>query len=370
MIDWNAVRREFPTLERYTYLNTASFGQLPHRSVAAVEAHFARRDELACADFLEWFDDADEIRGLAARLIHCEPDDIAFFQNASSAVSLLTEGMKWSEGDRILTLEHEFPNQLYLAQSCGRRGDIVPYERFFSALTPRTRLVIVSTVNYTSGLRPDLEAMAEACRTNGTLFCVDGTQSLGALTLDIRKVEPDMFAVDGYKWLLSPNGAGFAYIPPRVRAWLAPRTIGWRSDKRWREVDALNHGAPEFKKSAEKYEGGMLPFPSLYGMGASISMMLELGPHEIERRALQLADCLRGTLRNLGARLLSDTDPAYISQIVAANWQGVDSSLLSRRLRDRRILTAARHGNLRVSTHFYNNEADIERLADALRDIL
>ena len=93
-----------------------------------------------------------------------------------------------------------------------------------------------------------------------------------------QSVKPDMFAVHAYKWLISPNGAGFMYVSPELRERLRPNVVGWRSHKDWRRVDSLHHGAPEFVDSAEKYEGGMLNFPSLYAMGASVEMMLELGP--------------------------------------------------------------------------------------------
>lgn len=371
MIDWSAVREEFPALRNWTFLNSATFGQLPRRTVEAVARHFAHRDETACSDFLSWFDDVDLIRGSIARLISASAEDIAFFQNAAQVSSLLLNAIDWKPGDRILTLEHEFPNQLYIAQCYpGVEADIVPYGRMLESLTPRTRAAVISTVNYTSGLRPELTELARACKANGTLLYVDGTQSLGALRSDVSALEPDVFAVDGYKWLLCPNGAGFAYIHPRVREWLRPAVIGWRSDRRWREVNSLHHGAPEFKSEAERYEGGFLPMPLLYGMGASVEMFLELGPERIEERVLSLAAYAREQLRKMGARLLADEDAAYISPIIAARWEGFEAPVLSLALKQRRILTAARHGNLRISTHFYNNEEDIDILAAALKDLV
>jgi cysteine desulfurase/selenocysteine lyase len=370
MPDWRAVREEFPALRKWTYLNSATYGQLPTRTTEAVADHFRRRDEMACADFLSWFDDADAIRASIATLINASPHDIAFFTHAAGPVSLVAKSIDFEPGDRILTLEHEFPNHLYLAQTFpGVIADIVPYSRFFDALSPRTRLVLLSTVNYTSGLRPDLQKIAAACRANGTLLSIDGTQSIGALRFDFAAVQPDIFLADGYKWFLSPNGAAFACIHPALRKRLQPNTIGWRSDKRWREVNNLNHGAPEFKSDAERYEGGILPFPAIYGMGASVGLFLELGPAAIEHRVLELAAHLRSELRNLGAHLLADDDPAYISPIVAARWPGLDPGELTLKLKDRRILTAARHGNLRVSTHFYNNEEDISHLCSVLKEL-
>lgn len=373
MPDWKAIRAEFPALRHWTYLNTATYGHVPERSVRAVAAHFARRDELACGDYLSWFDDADRIRESLARLVNAQADDIAFFQNASSALSLLAGGIDWRPGDRILTFQNEFPNNLYWGAHMtggGVQYDEVAWPEFEQAMTPRTRLVMVCTVNYTTGLRPSMDRIAELCRLNGALLYVDGTQSLGGLRFDCQSVAPDMFAVDGYKWLLSPNGAGFAYVSPRLRSWLKPSVIGWRSDRRWREVNALHHGMPEFKESAEKYEGAMLPFPVLYAMGATVDWMHEIGPAAIEERVLSLAHYARQQLRGIGARLLADESPDYISPVIAARFDGHDAVRIAETLKARRVLVAARHGNLRVSTHFYNDESDIDRLAAELKAIL
>src|SRR3984957_393676 len=110
-MNWTAVRFQFPALANWTWLNTATYGQIPARTRAAVDAHFARRDETACTDFLDWFDEMDELRSLIAQLIHCDSQDIAFTTNACSALSLFLTGIDWQPGDRILTLRNEFPNQ-------------------------------------------------------------------------------------------------------------------------------------------------------------------------------------------------------------------------------------------------------------------
>ncbi len=371
--DWKLIRAEFPALERWTYLNTATFGQVPRRAVEAVARHFARRDELACSDFLDWFDDADRIRGAVARLIHSEPADIAFIPNAATALGLLLGGLDWKPGDRIVSLENEFPNCIYHPALLGGRGiEFIeaPWQGFFDAVTPNTRLVALSEVNYTTGFRPPLAAIARFLRPRGVLLFVDGTQSLGALQFDAGAIQPDMYAVHGYKWLLAPNGAGFMYVRPSLRARLAPNVIGWRSHRDWRRVDSLHHGAPEFKSEAEKYEGGMLTFPVVYALGAAVEMILETGPAAIEQRALELAGATRACLRRLGGRLLSDEAPHFDSPIVAARFEGRPASALAQALRDRGILVSARHDYLRVSTHFYNNEEDIARLEAQLQSLL
>jgi selenocysteine lyase/cysteine desulfurase len=361
-MNWESIRAQFPALEHWTYLNTATYGQMPLRSSAAVQRHFSRRDETACSDFMRWFDDVDEIRELVAELIHCNASDIAFVMTAAAALSLLLGGVDWRPGDRIVTLRNEFPNQYYFAASLAPRGVELVELDAIDSLPRCTRAVCVSTVNYSNGYRADIAAISRLTRESGALLYVDGTQSVGALRFDVEAVRPDMLAVDPYKWLLAPNGATFFYISPRLRATLRPTVMGWRSDKGWRTVDDLRHGAPDPSDGAEKYEGGMLNFPSLYALGESVRMVLEVGPERIERRVLELAGAAAELLRRAGAAVRNEN-----TNIVAGHWPDRDVSALARRLQEQRIVVAARHGNLRVSPHFYNTEADLEKLEAALK---
>jgi selenocysteine lyase/cysteine desulfurase len=241
----------------------------------------------------------------------------------------------------------------------------VPWECFYAAVDNRTRLAAISEVNYSSGFRAPLEEIGSFLRERGILLYVDGTQSVGALRFDVRRIRPDMLAVHAYKWMISPTGSGFMYVAPGLRSRLAPNVTGWRSDKGWRNVDNLHHGSPVFKDSAEKYEGGGLPFGLLHALGAAVEWMLELGPEAIQRRVLELAESARRGLAGLGA------SAEYTgSQIVAVRIEGADSSRLATELRPRRVLVSARHGFFRVSPHFYNNQSDLERMQDELRKLL
>ena len=364
MPDWKALRAEFPALAKWTYLNTATYGQMPRSASGAICRHLARRDELACDDYLAWFDDVDSIRESCGRLVHCDASDIAFVISASTGLAALVLGLPWRPGDEVLTLDDEFPNQLYVSAMLSRFGArlrTVKWPQFYDAVSERTRLVVLSTVNYATGFRPPLEEISRFLRERGVLLYVDGSQSVGALQFDIKVVRPSVLCVDAYKWMLSPNGAGFLYVDPELRQRLPATVVGWRSDRNWRSVASLNHGEPVFAETAEKYEGGMLSFPSIYGMGAVIDLMLKVGPAAIETRVLELAEKARAMLRGLGAEVNVDESP-----IVTAVLPGTDARELARSLKERRILVSARHGRLRVSPHFYNDEGDLEALRTAL----
>jgi selenocysteine lyase/cysteine desulfurase len=370
-VDWKAVRSEFPSLANRTYLNTASFGQLPARAVAAAQRHFAHREQTAAIDFLNWFEDLEPIRASIAGLIHSQPDDIAFVPNAAYALSLAVSAVDWQPGDEILTLHDEFPNQLYAhAGARSAQGVECDWDQLEAHITERTKLFAVSTVNYTTGLRPNLSKVVSSLRRRGIVVYLDGTQSVGALQFDCTAIQPDFLAVDAYKWLISPNGAAFVYIHPEMRKRLPPNVIGWRSDKDWRNVKNLHHGTPRFGESAEKYEPGMLPFACLYALQASLKLVEEIGIGNIEQRVLGLADQLRHELRQLGAAFHKCKGESLTSQIVTACLPGVDSGSLAGKLAEQGISISARRVYLRISPHFYNNEEDVDRLVFAIRQLI
>ncbi len=363
-VNWPGLRAQFPSLSHWTYLNTATFGQLPVRVVDAVDRHFAHREELACSDFLEWFDDMDELRTQLGRMLHCRAADVAFIPNAGYALSSLLGRLDWRTGDQIVTLDHEFPNHYYYPAWLKRHGvELIEttFENFYRALTPRTRVVAISSMNYSTGFRPPLVEVAEELRRRGILFYLDATQGIGALDYDLSAIRPDLFSANAYKWLLSPAGAAFMVIAPELAERLDPLVMGWRSDAGWRSVESLNHEAPRFEHTAAKFESGLLSFPSLYGLAEAVRMTLEIGVPQIEKRVLELGALTAAMLRSKGGEIANDNTP-----IVSARFADRDVSETAARLKAQRILVSARHGHLRVSTHYYNNEADLDALSAAL----
>jgi len=359
MIDWEKIRGEFPALENRAYLNTATFGQLPRRATEAVDRHWRHRDDMACTDFLSWYNDADRLRASIAKLIGATADDIAFVSNAAAALGMVLAALDLKPDDNIVTLQDEFPNYLYM-----RQMSEVPWARFYESIDRNTRLVAISEVNYATGFRPPIEEISKFTREREIILFVDGTQSLGALTVDVKKLSVDIYAAHAYKWLISPPGAAFMAVLEPLRSRLRPMIVGWRSHKTWREVDNLHHGVPEFSDTAEKYEGGGLPFALLYALEQSVELMHEIGPAAIERRVMRLADDARDRLREIGASVNAG------SQIVAAQFPGRDPSHLARELSKKRVHVAARHGFLRISPHFYNNDDDLERLCEAIKPLI
>ena len=181
-------------MKKCTYLDTASFGQLPVCAAEAMIGHLTQRDQTASSQYMSWFDDMDVLRGKCAKLINCAGSDIAFVPSASSGLSCLMQGLDWKVGDEVLTLADEFPNQLYQGPPTTRLGAVhraVSWGEFYSSINERTRLVLMSTVNYASGFRPPIEEIARYLRQRGVLLYLDGTQSVGALRFDAQGSTPE-----------------------------------------------------------------------------------------------------------------------------------------------------------------------------------
>ena len=338
--------------------------------------HFTARDELASLDFPEWFDRLDRIRGKIGQLIGAEAADIAFCPSAAAGLSWLLRGIDWRGGDEVVALDHEFPNNLYAPLLLDARGVRfrplpAPRARFdpelvLDAIGPRTRLVLLSSVNYSNGLRAPLEVLSPELRDRGVLLCVDATQSVGALRLDLRAVPADYLVVHGYKWMMAPPGAGFAYIPAETRAWLSPSIVSWRSHSSWRDYESLHHGRPDLPTEAAKFEGGVQAFALLFALEACVDLILECGPGAIEQRVLDLAGECRAILRAHGGLVPGGPDESCDSQIVTASFPGRDPLRLQDALSSRRVAVSVRKGSLRVSPHFFNNRDDLQRLSEAL----
>jgi selenocysteine lyase/cysteine desulfurase len=325
-------------------------------------AHLQRRDHFATSDAPKWFDDLDRLRAKLAKLIHAEASDIAMIPSTAHGLAIPLNGIDWQPGDRIVTLDPEFPNNTYAPSMLSTKGvEFIesPLADLEKNVNARTRLVIVSALNYVTGLRAPLADIRRLC-PNALLF-VDGTQGCGALEFNLPELDIDIFAVHGYKWMLSPTGAGFLYVKPSVRKWLQPNIIGWRSHHNWRDWANLHHGTPVLSDTAERYEGYFPAMPLYYAMEQSVDLFLRLGPAQIEARILDLAAQLRTRIEALGGTVANENTP-----ILATKFPGIDSSTLAAKLNERNIILTARHGLLRVSLHLYNNEADIDHFAEAV----
>jgi selenocysteine lyase/cysteine desulfurase len=225
------------------------------------------------------------------------------------------------------------------------------------------RLLALSSVEFGSGARNDLEALGRLCRAREVLFCVDAIQSLGCLPLAARACGIDFLAADGHKWLLSVEGCGIFYCARERVGLLEPRVVGWRSVKDNQDFDRYHF---ELQPGAGRFEEGTPNTGGIFALGAAIDLLLEVGIESVAGRVLALAQRLAQGLEERGARLLSPRAAADRSGIVSfalANEAPADTAA---RLAARGVVVAARRGGVRASPHFYNDDSDLEALLAAL----
>ncbi len=211
-------RREFPITEKYAYLDHAGVAPLSNRVKDAVTSFLAESLEGGAFHYPVWARRIMDARQACAALLNARPDEIAFVRSTSHGLSLVAEGLEWKRGDNVLIYEKEFPSNIYPWQNLGRKGvgtRIIPsregrivLDDIERLIDKRTRLLSLSSVQFTNGFRSDLKAVSNLCRGRGVLFCVDAIQSLGVLPLDVKDCGIDFLSADAHKWLLGPEGIG------------------------------------------------------------------------------------------------------------------------------------------------------------------
>ncbi|MGV9453277.1 aminotransferase class V-fold PLP-dependent enzyme [Streptomyces sp. NPDC003635] len=341
------VRAEF-TPEN-TYLNTASNGLLPARTVAAVQEALRMRAEGRPIGSL--YEDAEQVRAAFARLAGVPTGRVAMGASVAEYGALIAASLP--AGAEVLTAEADFAS---LVNPFHMRGDLkvraVPLERLAESVRPGTELVAVSAVQSADGRVADLPALREAARAHGARTYVDASQSAGWLPMEADS--HDFLAAVGFKWLMGPHGNAF-FVAPEDFGGLTPLLAGWvAGELPWEScygpVQELAHSARRFDVS-----------PSLLtyaGLRASLALIEELGVGAVHAHDLALADRFRAGLADLG----HEPVPSPGSAIVSVPRLGHRQPELSAA----GIEVSDRAGNLRAAFHLYNTAADVDRLLDVL----
>ncbi len=328
--------------------------------------------------FLErWIHRIEQVRASAARLLGADLKEIAFIKNTSEGICFVAEGFPWKPGDNVVTAAEEYPANLYPWMNLNGRGvevRLVPSRGcrieltdVFAAVDERTRLVSLSSVEYASGFRNDLEAIGSFCRQHGIYFFVDAIQGLGVLPLDVSQLPIDFLAADGHKWMLGPEGAGLFFIRKELVELLHPISVGWKS-----VVNATDFSKTDFRLRpyAGRWESGTLNVGGIVSLGASIDLLLEIGIPEVARRVLHLTDYLCERLARANLTVASSRLDGERSGIVSIECPPAALSILFALLPRRGRHYQSTRQPLGASPHFYNSEEDIDRLVSRLHHVL
>ena len=303
-----------------------------------------------------------------ARLLGARPEEIGWVQNTSNAINMVANGLTWQEGDNVITVQGEFPANVYPwlglkrhgveARLVERKDGRVALDDVAAAMDSRTRLLSISFVDFGTGVRNDLASLGRLCNDRGVLFNVDGIQGLGALKLDVENMGIHFLSAGAHKWLMGPQGVGVLYVRRDVLNQLWPLTANWYSVVN--RDDHLNYGQP-WVETAARYEGSTPNVSGLVAFNAVLGMILDAGIERIEARVLALTDRLIEGLQSKGYTLISSTRPEERSGVVCFKAKGDPAELLEK-ANAQGIIIAVRVGAVRVSPHFYNTEEEIDRL--------
>lgn len=365
--------REFPVLNEVHFFNHGGVSPLPARSVEAMRAMMDDFMRFGTLHYSQWIRRLSSLRTTAATLLGCSTNEIAFVKNTTEGLMLVAEGLEWSEGDNIVTCEHEFPANVYPWQSLKRRGvelRIVPerdcafeIEDFERAIDERTRLLTVSAVQFSTGFRMPLEELGQLCRERGALFCVDAIQALGVTPFDLDRWNVDFLSADGHKWLLGPEGFGLFYCRRERLETISNCVLGWIGVEDPTDYDRTDQ---DHAKAARRFEEGSHNLLGAHGLAASIDLLMEVGIEEVERRILALTRYLLDGLKQRGCEVFTPDDDRRRLGIVAFRHPTQPSGPLFKRLTERNIIGAHRRGWIRISPHFYNGKEQIDALLAAL----
>ena len=372
-VDIDRYRSQFPVTESLVYMNHAAVSPLSRRVRDAMVGLLDEVHQRGAENWQQWVRTYDTARRSLAQLLNADPGEIALTKNTSEGVSTFANGLEWQLGDEIVSIEGEFPSNYYALKALEKRGVVLrlvrpergrmSHESIVSALSSRTRVVAVSFVDYLSGFRLDLEKLGQACAAQGCLLFVDAIQGLGAFPLDVKAAQIAGLAADGHKWLLGPEGAGVLYVSRQVMDRITPTEVGWWTVRHWADFTKRELS---WRDDARRYECGTLNTVGIYGLGAAVDFLLEVGIPNIAERVLDLTDRLRRGLLERGHSVFGPQAREEASGIVSfVPRQGTAEGLLESFLA-RRVQVAARCGMVRVSPHFYNTEAEIDRVLKLL----
>ena len=368
-------RHLFRIPDDITYLNCAYMSpQLVAVEEAGIEA-IKRKSapwEIATEDF---FADSERARSLFARLIGAQADDIALIPSVSYGVASAAANILVGAGEKIIVLAEQFPSNYYkwkvLAEQRGAALQTLPVPpdgnwtaRLLEALSEDVALVAIPQAHWTDGSLVDLEAVGERCRQTASALVLDLTQSVGAMPFDVGKIEPDFIITAAYKWLLGPYSFGFMYVHPRHHDG-KPLEESWIARANSRDFAALVNYSDRYHAGARRFDvGERSNFVMLPMVIQALEQILGWGIENIASTLGRLNTYLAERAVDAGFEVIASGHKA--PHLTGLRVTTEDPTALLEALRRAGVYVSLRGGSVRVSPYLYNDNADIDRLIEAL----
>ncbi len=352
----------FPHRGNLIYLNHAGVSPWPERTARAVQQFAEENMVQGSLLYPEWMRIEANLRAQAQQIINApSTDDIALLKSTSEALSVVACGLHWKGGENIVSSNQEFPSNRIVWESLSRKGvefreaDLnsagSPEDALFSLVDTKTKIITISSVQFSTGLRMDLERIGEYCRKRGILFCVDAIQSIGAVRCDVQKIGAHFVMADGHKWMLGPEGLALFYSHPDARDLLELRQYGWHMIEGAGDFDRKEWSAAQ---SSRRFECGSPNMLGIHALNASLSLLLDTGMEIIEREVLKRSAHLIEIIESLPElELITQPGPDRYAGIVTFRRRDRDNAALYQYLMKNNVICAHRAGGIRLSPHFY-----------------
>lgn len=321
---------------------------------------------------LDYVADIKMSRAHLSQLIGCDSSEIAFFQSTASAVSQLAMQFPLAEGDEVITWAEEYGSHLFPWQEACKRKKAhlvlvkssenlsTPYTRLVEAITPKTKIIAISWVQFLTGARTDIEQLAKITREKNIFLFVDIIQGLGLHPFDMKKWGVDAVAGGSHKWLFSPIGVGYLALDQKHMQKIKPHNVGAYT---FGTCDDPTDSVCEPKLDALKFEAGSKQVLEITALGASVKFINETGVAVIEKETLRLATLLRTGIEQKGYKVHS---PYNLDHHLTPMVNFIPKSSTLESLRSINCNFAIRGPGVRLSPAAFTTDAVIERVLAAL----
>ncbi len=372
--DWAALRREFPTLAKCTYLDIARKTIPPLCQEQAVQSYFRDVYDHAGAD--AW--SADNValaRAEMAQLLGAKPAEIAFTKNTTEGLTIAAHAFDLQAGDNIVLTDMEHVANIWpwkhwqqkgvqIRYAKNRAGQL-PVEAFMEQVDARTRVISTAYVTYGNGFRVDLPKLGTECRSRGIRLVVDGVQAAGLLAAPLSSLNADMIAIGGHKGLFGLTGTGILYCREELVDQVQTPFVKEPSAAGTNTVKAHLNSQFDYVRIAHRFEGGNPNFLGIRVLRAGAKFLESVGLTHIEGRVQSLTSHCLATMRK--NNLKTETPEAWSERAQIINVIVPEAGGLMDVLREKHgIIVNVKDGRLRLSMSFFNNEEDIDKAVHAI----
>ena len=368
MINWEDTRQRFPVTERVAYLNSAAAGPVSRASLEAASGYYEKMMRDGDVHWNRWLADREGVRKKIAAFINAEPEEIAFTTNTSAGMNVIVDALE--DRGEVISSELEFPvttlpwmhRRIPVHRLPATDGELM-FDSIRGAMTQATGILALSHVQFSNGFRIDLDKLGEVKGKHALV--INASQSAGAFEIDVKRMNIDALCATGHKWLLAGYGSGFVYLSRELLDQSLPRSIGWLSVEQ--PFEMRNDEFRPRHDAAARVELGCPHFAGIFSLGASLDLIDEVGIANIQARVLELNRSLTSRLTENGWRILSplkDESARSAETLIAVEKPGEVVHHLFRR----GVIVTEKPEGIRVATHFFNNEDDVEKLIAALNE--